>query len=282
MEFRDMLGVRRNVEPVEGSLTVDIGGGVNMELVPIRPGRFVMGSTEEELHLVREKWAQVKEHYISGERPAHSVTIAGGLYMGRYEVTQEQWEAVMDSNPSIYRGSTLAVQASWDDSQEFLKRLSETTGRRFTLPSEAEWEYACRAGSTTMFHFGDDAGDLKYYAHMRSFSGRVRPVGGKKPNTWGLYNMIDNVMEWCEDVWHEDYEGAPQDGSPWLDGGKASFRVLRGASWDSSAYWRRSASRFGYFPDIKACSGIGGLRVVLREHVPSKVEETRADAAGVD
>jgi formylglycine-generating enzyme required for sulfatase activity len=247
------------------SLTVGLGGGVAMVLVHIPPGTFTMGSTEEELQAVRRKWPDVKDYYVSNEMPAHRVAIPKGFFMGKCEVTQEQWEAVMGSNPSIFKGPKLAVQASWHDCQEFLKKLNAKTGRRFALPSEAEWEYACRAGTTTRFYFGDRARALGRHAWTWSYWGRVRPVGQKRPNPWGLFDMYGNVYEWCEDVGHESYDGAPCDGSAWLEGGDKDFRVLRGGSWDSAPYSCRSASRFHYFPHLKACSGLGGLRVVLRD-----------------
>jgi formylglycine-generating enzyme required for sulfatase activity len=249
--------------PESKSLTVDLGGGVMLILVFIPPGTFTMGSSEEELLAVRRKWREVKDYYVSPEKPAHKVTIPKGFYMGKYEVTQEQWEAVMASNPSIFTGPKLAVQASWDDCQEFLKKLNEKTGRRFALPSEAEWEYACRAGTTTRFYFGDSAAALGRYEWTWSDRGGVREVGLRSPNPWGLFDMQGNVAEWCEDVWHKSYEGAPCDGSAWLEGGDKDLRVLRGGCWDDSPRHCRSAARFRYSPHLKACSGIGGLRVVL-------------------
>jgi len=251
---------------IEGkSFTLELGGGVTMVLVYIPPGTFTMGSTEEEVLAVRRKWGEVKDYYVSNEIPAHRVTILKGFYIGKYEVTQEQWEAVMRSNPSDFRGPKKAVQASWYDCQEFLKKLNERTGRRFAFPSEAEWEYACRAGTTTRFYFGNSAGALGRYEWTWSHLGRVREVGQKQPNPWGLFDMQGNVGEWCEDVWHDSYDGAPCDGSPWLEGGDKHYRVLRGGCWDSAPYHCRSAARFCYLPYLKACSGIGGFRVVLRD-----------------
>lgn len=214
---------------------------------------------------MRRRWREVKKHWVSSETPAHNVTISKGFYIGKYEVTQEQWEAVMNSNPSFFKGPKLAVQASWNDCQKFLKKLNEKTGWRFTLPSEAEWEYACRAGTTTRFYFGDDTRELSRHAWTWSYYGRVRPVGQKRPNPWGLHDICGNVHEWCEDVWHDSYEGAPCDGSPWVKGTDTSFRVLRGGCWDSHVYGCRSAARFFGLAHLNACSGIGGLRVVLRD-----------------
>lgn len=245
------------------TLTVDLGGGVTMVLAHLPPGTFTMGSTEEETLAVRRKWREVKDYYVSPEMPAHPVTFAKGFYIGKYEVTQEQWEAVMDFNPSEFKGPKKAVQASWHDCQKFLVKLNAKTGRRFALPSEAEWEYACRGGTTTRFYFGDSAGALGRYEWTYSYTPRVLPGGLKRPNPWGLHDMQGNVMEWCEDVWHKSYEGAPSDGSPWLEGGDKDFRVLRGGCWDSAPYHCRSAHRSKTFPSFNW--GLYGLRVVLRD-----------------
>jgi len=245
------------------SLTVELGGGVAILLVYIPPGSFTMGSTEEELKALLQKWPQVKEYWVSNEMPAHRVTIRKGFYMGKYEVTQELWEAVMGSNPSESKGPKKPVQASWLECQEFIKRLNEKTGRRFALPSETEWEYACRAGSTTRFSFGDDEKSMTRFACPRSFYGRVNPVGQKEPNGWGLYDMYGNISEWCEDIGHDNYVGAPSDGSPWLTGGDKDYRMHRGGCWDDNPYFFRSAARLMALP--KTNTGTRGLRIVLRD-----------------
>lgn len=120
----------------------------------------------------------------------------------------------------------------WKDAVEFCERLSRQTGKAYRLPSEAEWEYACRAGSTSKYHFGDDVLLLGQYAWSHSNSGfGTGPVGQKMPNAWGLYDMHGNVWQWCQDVWHDNYEGAPSDGHAWLENGHSEERMLRGGAW---------------------------------------------------
>jgi formylglycine-generating enzyme required for sulfatase activity len=247
------------------ALTVHVATGLDIGLVYIPPGTFTMGNTDQEVKAVRQKWPQVKEYWVSNEMPAHTVTIRKGFHMGKYEVTQELWEALMGSNPSDpnFLGPKMPVQASWLECKEFIRRLKERTGLRFAFPSEAEWEYACRAGSTTRFYFGEDEGLLQRHGSPRRSLGGVRSVGLKEPNGWGLFDMQGNVSEWCEDIRHDTYEGAPCDGSPWLAGGDGRYRMHRGACWDDNEYNFRSAKRFMVSPDTN--SGTTGLRIVLRD-----------------
>jgi formylglycine-generating enzyme required for sulfatase activity len=156
------------------------------------------------------------------------------------------------------------VMVSWELCQEFLASLNQMTGQEFSLPSEAEWEYACRAGSTSQFYFGDDDDGLGAYAWFRDNSDqRIQQVGGKTPNLWGLYDMHGNVWEWCEDVYHPTYKDAPTDGSAWLTGGGPWFRVVRGGPCTAAAVDCRSAVR------SKENKGprwfTVGFRVVLRD-----------------
>jgi formylglycine-generating enzyme required for sulfatase activity len=186
------------------------------------------------------------------EKPAHTVTFAAPVAVARYEVTQELYEAIVGRNPSKWKGPRNAVEmVSWDEATEFC-RLATTELRRrklldegvvVRLPTEAEWEYACRAGTTTAYNFGDSADDLKDYAWFKDNSkGEDPPVGKKKPNAWGLYEMHGYVLEWCQDAWHDSYEGAPADGSAW-EVKDARERVLRGGSWAGEAANARSAYR---------------------------------------
>ncbi len=230
----------------EKSITVDLGGGVKMELVLIPAGSFRMGSEKGE----------------ANEKPFHEVKIPKPFYMGKYEVTQEQWQAVMGNYPAEFKGAKYPAQfVSWERWQAFLGKLNQRVQRgRFTLPSEAEWDYACGAGSKTEFCFGDDEKLLGEHAWFEDNSEKKpHPVGEKKPNAWGLFDMHGNLWEWCEDMYHENYQGAPNDGSAWLLGGRAGHRVLRGGSWDYSARVCRSASRTGCAWAGSAC------RVVLRD-----------------
>lgn len=175
----------------------------------------------------------------------HTVKIEKAYYLGNYEVTQKQWREVMGINPSNFKGDNLPVEnVSWNDAQDFVKKLNEKEGTdKYRLPSEAEWEYAARAWTTTRYSFGNDDSDLGDYAWYNYNSGRkTHPVGQKQPNPWGLYDMHGNVWEWVQDEWHSDYDGAPTDGSAWEDGSN-SYRVWRGGGWISIAGFCRSAQR---------------------------------------
>ncbi len=230
------------------SFTEDLGNGGKLEMLAIQGGSFTMGS-EAHAHI---------------EQP-HRVTVPS-FCLGKYEVTQAQWRAVMGNNPSNFTDSdNLPVDSvSWNMAKEFCRKLSQMTGKNYRLPTEAEWEYACRAGT-----IGDYAGDPNLMAWSLDNSGqstvdaekfsriigfdyrnfresnknRTHPVGQKRPNAFGLYDMHGNVWEWCEDIWHFGYDGAPTDGSAWLSGGEPPFRVQRGGGWADSAGYNRSAQR---------------------------------------
>lgn len=198
-----------------------------IELVKIPSGSFMMGSPEGEGY--------------SDEHPQHEVTIKE-FYMSKYPVTQEQYRAIMGENPSYFKdGDQLPVeQVSWDDAREFCQKLSEQTGKEYRLPTEAEWEYACRAGTTTKYYFGDDITEQQ--ANYGSYIRKTTIVGKYPPNDFGLYDMHGNVWEWCEDDWHDDYEGAPTDGSAWVPE-RNDRKVARGGSWDDYPAYGRSAFR---------------------------------------
>ena len=199
--------------PEKEELTVDLGNGVKLTMVPIFAGSFIMGSPELDKDAANE------------ERPQHPVRITKPFYMGKYLVTQEQWEAVMHNNPSKFRGPKNPVDSvSRDDCQHFLEKLREIIPRVglappfsgegfvFCLPTEAQWEYACRAGSMTRFSFGHDESELGDYAWYRLNSNSTHPVGERKPNAWGLYDMHGNVWEWCQDLFDGGYYSrSPQD-----------------------------------------------------------------------
>jgi formylglycine-generating enzyme required for sulfatase activity len=165
--------------------------------------------------------------------------------MSKCLVTQKQWGKVMGSNLSIFKGDDLPVEnVSWEDVQEFVKKLNEKEGAdKYRLPSEAEWEYACRAGTQTRYSFGNDESKLGDYAwYLDSSGNKTHPIGQKQPNFWGLYDMHGNVWEWVQDRWHDNYESAPSDGSTWEDGDSSS-RVYRGGCWGVRARFCRSAVR---------------------------------------
>ena len=231
---------------------------LGMELVYIPAGSFLMGSPSSEV--AREP----------DEGPRHLVTIGEGFYMGRYEVTQAQWRALMGRDPSYFKrcGRCPVEGVSWHDARAFIRKLNARSGRfTYRLPTEAEWEYACRAGTTTPFAFGSSLSSGQANFNGFPYGGaaegvnrrRTTPVGSFRPNAWGLYDMHGNVWEWCED-WHNySYDGAPADGSAWLGGGLRRFRVLRGGSLKDRGYYLRSAERGGAAPDSR---GYYGFRVV--------------------
>ncbi len=249
-----------------------LGNEIGLDMVAIPGGTFVMGSPENE-----------PERY-DDESPQHSVKVSP-FFIGRYVVTQAQWRVVaswepvereLGRDPSRYKGDNRPVeQVSWQDAIEFCARLSRETGRLYGLPSEAEWEYACRAGTTIAFNFGDMISpEVANYDWDTAYNG-VKPkkkknfdgttsVGNFPANEFGLYEMHGNVWEWCEDHWHGDYEGAPTDGSAWLDKNAETdaARVIRGGSWVGYPRYCRSATR-GYpyagFDDFNY-----GFRVVCR------------------
>jgi formylglycine-generating enzyme required for sulfatase activity len=221
---------------------------VPLEMVLIPAGTFLMGSPDGE--------GKTDEH------PQHQVTVRS-FYIGRFEVTQAQYKAVMKEF-DFYRGDDFPVHCSWDDAAEFCRRLSRLTGREYRLPSEAEWEYAARAGTTTPYFWGEDFRPACQYANVADQSAKeahadwavidcrdgypeFAPVGKFRPNGFGLYDMTGNVWEWCEDWYHQDYREAPTDGSAWVwspDGSPLKERVLRGAGWGGASYDIRSAARF--------------------------------------
>jgi len=255
--------------------TEDLGDGTGMTLVLIPAGQFMIGSPEDEL----ERW--------DSEGPQHLVSVEA-FCIGQYPVTQAQWRAVcqlpqverqLRPEPSSFKGEQRPVeQVSWYDAVEFCQRLSHHSRRDYRLPSEAEWEYACRAGTTTPFHFGETiTSDLANYRgtdwkqHGWSGSYGRGPKGEYRQattdvdffgvaNAFGLYDMHGNVWEWCADHWHGTYRGAPRDGRAWLSGGDESLRVLRGGSWNDNPWYCRSADRNRNHPGDS--SSFNGFRVV--------------------
>jgi len=229
------------------TLTLELGKGITMKLVLIPAGTFLMGSPNDE------------EGRANNEDPQHRVSIGEAFYMGIYEVTQAQWRAVMGSEPWTGRhfvksGDNNALNwVSWEDAGKFCETLSKKTGKLVVLPTEAQWEYACRAGSKTAYHFGDDAsklGDYAWYADNTDSRGQEYPhaVGRKKPNAFGLYDMHGNVWEWCRDHRHANYKRAPADGTAWVDKTSAGLRVLRGGAWGYDPKHCRTAHRFAGIP----------------------------------
>ena len=249
-----------------GDLVVMLPGDVPLALMHIPAGTFLMG-----------RYSGEQDSY-DWEDPQHSVTISEGFYLGKYEVTKRQWQAVAGTTPWSGQSYVLddldspAVYVSWNDAQSFITALNThitSTGQgaaTFRLPTEAEWEYACRAGTTTRFYWGDDPSYtlISDYAWWYGNTGwaseeYAHVVGLKLPNAFGLYDMSGNVWEWCEDDWHGNYTGAPTNGSAWVDSPRGSYRLLRGGSWDNSGGYCRSASRVHGYP-VSAYS-VSGFRV---------------------
>jgi formylglycine-generating enzyme required for sulfatase activity len=239
----------------------DLGSGVKMEMVALSPGEFLMGSPATEADR------------SDNEGPQHRVQIVYSFYIGKFEITQKQWRTVMGTNPSRFQGcdDCPVEEVSWNSAVEFCQRLSARTGLEYRLPSEAEWEYAARAGTSTPFAFGENVtpdivnydGQNPYEKAAQGMSRqRTVPVGSLGvANPFGLFDMNGNVSEWCQDRYHASYEGAPTDGSAWLTGGEENTFVLRGGSWYNSASYTRSALRRRYSPGY-AFKGSYGFRVV--------------------
>ena len=222
--------------------------GTGMEFIKIPAGCFNMGSPEGE------------EGRNTSEGPVHKVCIEE-FWVGRYEVTQQQWQQVMGKNPAYFQEKKLkkntqqhpVEQVSWNTIQKFLTELNKDTSQPpFRLPSEAEWEYAARAGTETAYSFGDSQKDLATHAWYKDNSeDSTQPVGQLEPNGFGLFDMHGNVWEWCADPNHDHYDNAPSDGSVWEDGADTTVRMLRGGSWGSHPWGLRSANRLRNKPNYK-------------------------------
>lgn len=238
----------------------EITNSIGMRLVLIPNGTFIMGSPERE------------DGREENETQQHEVTISKDYYLGVYEVTQAQYEKVIGKNPSHFQGAIVGNEnadlpvdyVSWDDAVAFCKKLSDLpeekkAGRVYRLPTEAQWEYACRAGSKTAYSFDDEEGLLPEHGWFnRNSSNRTHTVGLLEPNAWGLYDMHGNVWEWCSD-WYEEYpKGAVSDPT---GPKKGSLRVIRDGSWHDLAANCRSAIRYWYTPDVRSINL--GFRVAL-------------------
>ncbi len=250
----DLWQLRRHLIQVRAYVET-LAPGVLLRLISIPAGRFMMGSPPSE------------PERSNDEGPQHELRLRSFL-IGQTPITQAQWRTVaawpkvrrpLNSDPSAFKGSERPVeQVSWHDAMEFCQRLSLHTGRSCTLPSEAQWEYACRAGTATPFSFGQTltAELANYDANFTYADGpqgeyrqQTTPVGMFPANAWGLHDMHGNVWEWCLDHWHPDYNGAPSDGRAWLSGDDQSARLLRGGSWPLLPRDCRSAGRFSFHPD---------------------------------
>ncbi len=271
------LTLRRTPRTAQGFVEplLAVGDALPLHMVIVPGGTFLMGSPDDEPE--REE----------REGPQHEVTVPA-FFMGRYPVTQAQWQAVAAlpqvereraPDPSRFKGDNRPVESvTWYDAVEFCARLSVHTGRQYRLPAEAEWEYACRAGTTTPFYFGKTL-----TTDVANYDGNSTYADGPKgeyreettpvdhfgiANAFGLCDMHGNVLEWCQDHWHDSYEGAPTDGSAWIEGGNSERRILRGGAWNVNPRYCRSAYRLNgeprlginYFGFRVACSAPRALQ----------------------
>ncbi|MHC4756793.1 MAG: sialate O-acetylesterase, partial [Planctomycetota bacterium] len=239
-----------------------ITNSIGMKLVYIPAGEFMMGSGLSTSQVAFQYGGNADSY--KDEHPQHKVRISKGFYMCQTEVTQAQYEMVMGINPSFFKGDNLPVETvRWTEVTEFCKKLSLKDGKTYRLPTEAEWEYACRAGSTGAYSFGNSQsslGDYAWYGYEKSGK-RTHPVGTKRPNAFGLYDMHGNVWEFCRDFYDRGYYNKSIITDPEKNHSNAIGRVLRGGGWDSNAGICRSAYRFGNHP--KRRSGSFGFRVVF-------------------
>lgn len=266
------------------NFTENLPNGVKLEMMDIPAGSFLMGTDDVDMDKLWKKY--MRNCFFDKEVPQHQVTLKAFM-IGKYPITQAQYQTVMGKNPSYFSNAKKAPlstgswadhpvdSVSWYDAQEFCQKLSEITGKKYKLPSEAQWEYACRAGSQTEYYFGDDENQLSDYAWYGNNSGKSKldtfnlfqthpssyydkimknepqshQVGLKKRNSWGLYDMYGNLYEWCEDDWHENYHNAPTDGTAWIDNDNSNCsqnsnkKVVRGGSWYHRSEECRSANR---------------------------------------
>jgi formylglycine-generating enzyme required for sulfatase activity len=244
----------------------DLGNDVSLTMVKISEGEFIMGSPTGE------------ETSTEHERPQHLVKVPD-FYMDQTLVTQAQWQRIMGYNPSKFTGDggLPLEQVSWLEAQEFCKKLSKRVQREYRLPSEAEWEYACRSGTTTPFYFGKTISsevvnyraqewlnlstDIKYGdGKTGEFRNRTTLINEFSPNAFGLYDLHGNLSEWCLDHWHDNYQGAPSDGSAWLSNNDKANRIMRGGAWGNFPRNCRSARRKSFALDKR--SDYFGFRVV--------------------
>jgi eukaryotic-like serine/threonine-protein kinase len=277
-EILDILSGKKDVtNPISPATQVisktnytEIVNGVPIEMVFVQGGSFMMGATPEQGSDVYEN-----------EKPAHKVSL-DSFYIGKFPVTQKQWKAVMgvSNNPSYFKGEDMPVDmVSWDDAQFFIQKLNQLTGKNFRLPAEAEWEYAARGGAKSRGYkysgsnnidevawYWKNSGDNRLsggwdYDKININNCKTHPVGYKKQNELGIYDMSGNLWEWCEDDWHDNYNGAPNNGRAWVDVPRFSYRILRGGSWDYGASFCRVSNRSIITPNRR--SKIHGFRLVL-------------------
>ena len=235
----------------DNTISIPVKDGISIDMVRVEAGTFTMGAT-----------AEMKKPRDDDEKPTHRVTLTNDYYMGKYEVTQALWQAVMDNNPSYFKGDNLPVeQVSWDDCQDFLSRLNRITGKTFRLPTEAEWEYAARGGKKCRgYQYSGSNNPSKVAWYGDNSGNKTHAVGTKQANELGIYDMSGYVYEWCQD-WFGKYNSSSQVNPTGANSG--SYRVLRGGCWFSNARRCRSSCRYYSTPDNRSYNF--GLRLVLSE-----------------
>jgi formylglycine-generating enzyme required for sulfatase activity len=246
------------ISSIKNSPGSSISNSIRMEFILVPAGEFDMGSQAREKR--RKLW----------ESPVHRVAIEKPFYLGRYPVTQEQWQKVMGNNPSYFKGEKRPVEnISWAESRTFFQKLNaleraDENNCFYRLPTESEWEYAARAGTGTSYFFGDDESKLTEYAWFLKNSGlETHPIGMKKPNPWGFFDIYGNVGEWVQDEYHISYKGAPEDGRAWeslFPSLSIPVRIRRGGGWNGNAGSCRSAERL-FAPQDQRLNSLG-FRVV--------------------
>ena len=236
--------------PAPQTVSIPVKDGISIDMVRVEAGTFTMGATPE------------MENPFGDEKPTHQVTLTNDYYIGKYEVTQALWQAVMDNNPSWFKGDDLPIElVSWYDCQEFISKLNRITGKTFRLPTEAEWEYAARGGKKSrgyQYSGSSNISDVAWY--IDNSGSKTHAVGSKQANELGIYDMTGNVWEWCQD-WYDNYSSSSQVNPTSANSG--SYRVVRGGSWSRIASFCRSSCRSGGAPDLRY--GYLGLRLVLSE-----------------
>ena len=239
-----------SVSSGDNEISIPVKNGITIDMVKVEAGTFMMGATSE------------MQDPFDDEKPVHQVTLTNDYYMGKYEVTQALWQAVMGSNPSEFKGDDLPVeQVSWNDCQEFISKLNGLTGKKFRLPTEAEWEYAARGGKKNCGYQYSGSSNISDVAWYDGNSGsKTHPVGTKQANELGIYDMTGNVWEWCQD-WYGSYVNSPQTNP--IGANSGSYRVCRGGSWNIKAWHCRSSYRLYGTPVNRGYSI--GLRLVLSE-----------------
>ena len=232
------------------NISIPVKDGVSIDMVRVEAGTFTMGATSE----MKDPW--------DDEKPTHQVTLTNDYYIGKYEVTQALWKAVMGNKPSKFKGDNLPVEnVSWKDCQEFISKLNSITGKTFRLPTEAEWEYAARGGNKSQGYQYSGSNNLFDVAWYEDNSGKkTHAVGTKQPNELGIYDMSGNVWEWCQD-WFGEYSSSSQTNPTGANSG--SYRVKRGGGWGNTARLCRSSCRVINTPGDRDCNL--GLRLILSE-----------------